>query len=373
MILNIGEKIKQKRLEKKVTQQQLADFVSVSKASVSKWESGHSYPDITLLPLIAAYFDLTIDQLMNHNTQLTSEEIQHLLNTLRKEALIDTEITYQKVIRLTKSYWTCYPLIAQMGLFLMNYHTYFKPIVQEEILYQKITELFTQVIQHSHDNELNYLCKNSLAALALLHQHPEAIFDEIGNHTPILLNPEVLIANAYLLQGQIGKAEEVLQASLYQYLALMLNTFSTYLPLLKEQPKKATLTIERIQQFIKTFNLELLHPFTTLPVYLQFVFYYLSQQQINYALDSVEKIINLIDTIPLPFSLKGDDYFDHVSQWITQQSYGASTPRDQSLILTDLKKILDLPPFSALQSNDRYLTLKNQLHQVIERKETQHE
>ncbi|MDT2688765.1 helix-turn-helix transcriptional regulator [Enterococcus gallinarum] len=31
--------------------------MSVSKASVSKWETGQSYPDITLLPLLAAFFD----------------------------------------------------------------------------------------------------------------------------------------------------------------------------------------------------------------------------------------------------------------------------------------------------------------------------
>ncbi len=40
--LNIGKCIIQERKERKITQQQLADYIGVSKASVSKWESGLS-------------------------------------------------------------------------------------------------------------------------------------------------------------------------------------------------------------------------------------------------------------------------------------------------------------------------------------------
>lgn len=61
MKLDMSKIILQKRKEKQVTQQQLADFVGVSKASVSKWENGQTYPDITLLPLLASYFDITVD------------------------------------------------------------------------------------------------------------------------------------------------------------------------------------------------------------------------------------------------------------------------------------------------------------------------
>ena len=61
MKLDMSKIILQKRKEKQVTQQQLADFVGVSKASVSKLEKWQTYPDITLLPLLASYFDITVD------------------------------------------------------------------------------------------------------------------------------------------------------------------------------------------------------------------------------------------------------------------------------------------------------------------------
>lgn len=53
MKLEIGENIYRLRKEKSLTQEQLSKLLLVSTAAVSKWESGISYPDITLLPQLA--------------------------------------------------------------------------------------------------------------------------------------------------------------------------------------------------------------------------------------------------------------------------------------------------------------------------------
>ena len=57
--LNINKCIIQKRKEKGITQEELAEYIGVSKAAVSKWESGQSYPDISLLPELAAFFNVS--------------------------------------------------------------------------------------------------------------------------------------------------------------------------------------------------------------------------------------------------------------------------------------------------------------------------
>lgn len=62
--LRCGEQLAFLRREKQVTQEQLAQAVGVTNQAVSKWESGQSYPDITLLPALAAYFDVTVDELL---------------------------------------------------------------------------------------------------------------------------------------------------------------------------------------------------------------------------------------------------------------------------------------------------------------------
>ena len=60
----IGANIYRQRKESHLTQDDLARHLGVTKASVSKWETGQSYPDVELLPRIAAYFDVTVDALM---------------------------------------------------------------------------------------------------------------------------------------------------------------------------------------------------------------------------------------------------------------------------------------------------------------------
>ena len=63
MKLNIGENIKKLRDEKQVTQEQLADHLLISSQAVSKWENNVTTPDIALIPTIAEYFDVQIDEL----------------------------------------------------------------------------------------------------------------------------------------------------------------------------------------------------------------------------------------------------------------------------------------------------------------------
>ena len=64
--LKIGEKIRAKRREHNLTQEELANMLYVSKAAVSKWENEESFPDITMLPQIAQLFHITMDELFNY-------------------------------------------------------------------------------------------------------------------------------------------------------------------------------------------------------------------------------------------------------------------------------------------------------------------
>ena len=67
--LKIGEKIRAKRRERDLTQEELANILGVSKAAVSKWENEESYPDITMLPQIAQLFHITMDELFDYTLE----------------------------------------------------------------------------------------------------------------------------------------------------------------------------------------------------------------------------------------------------------------------------------------------------------------
>ena len=62
----IGNNIKRIRQNKGVTQEQLGDSIGVSGQAVSKWENGSALPDIQVLPKLADYFGISIDELMGY-------------------------------------------------------------------------------------------------------------------------------------------------------------------------------------------------------------------------------------------------------------------------------------------------------------------
>jgi len=74
MLICLGENIRRLRTERGITQEQFGYELGVSAQAVSRWENGATYPDITMLPMIADFFDVTLDGLMGRGRELTSEE-----------------------------------------------------------------------------------------------------------------------------------------------------------------------------------------------------------------------------------------------------------------------------------------------------------
>ena len=64
MEIVIGKRMRELRLQKKNTQEQLAAHLGITIQAVLKWERGEGYPDIVLLPAIAAYYNVTVDDLL---------------------------------------------------------------------------------------------------------------------------------------------------------------------------------------------------------------------------------------------------------------------------------------------------------------------
>ncbi|CAM3025629.1 DNA-binding protein [Hathewaya histolytica] len=122
--LLIGEVIYRLRKEKGITQEQLANFIGVSTAAVSKWESGNSYPDITLLPVIATIFNVTIDMLLNFKIELSHEEVMKIYSECESIFSINN---LEKAIEVSKSYVNRHPgsyyLKSRIG-FLFNLYSW---------------------------------------------------------------------------------------------------------------------------------------------------------------------------------------------------------------------------------------------------------
>lgn len=79
MIIYLGENLKSLRKAKGVTQESFANYLGVSFQAVSKWERNDSYPDITMLPEIADFFGVTVDELLGVNRAKKESEITELI------------------------------------------------------------------------------------------------------------------------------------------------------------------------------------------------------------------------------------------------------------------------------------------------------
>lgn len=76
--MKIGEKIKFERKKRKISQQELADHLNISRQAISRWENNISLPDLDTLVLVSKYFEINLNVFVeddHNNKSITNEEI----------------------------------------------------------------------------------------------------------------------------------------------------------------------------------------------------------------------------------------------------------------------------------------------------------
>ena len=89
----IGLQIAKLRKEQEITQTALAEYLAVSPQAVSRWENGVSVPDICLLPQIAAFFNVSIDELFGVS------DYDKILFLVKKYSSDRNELNYREAMR----------------------------------------------------------------------------------------------------------------------------------------------------------------------------------------------------------------------------------------------------------------------------------
>lgn len=80
-MMYLSANLKKYRILKELTQEDVAEYLGITAQSVSKWERGESYPDITLLPALANIFETSVDLLLGMDTIRADETRRNIHKT----------------------------------------------------------------------------------------------------------------------------------------------------------------------------------------------------------------------------------------------------------------------------------------------------
>ena len=345
-----------------VTQEDIARYVGVSRAAVSKWEKGQSYPDISILPKLAAYFNVSIDDLLGYEPQMTE---QRILTTYAALAEKFSKCPYdevdQEIKMLIDEYYSCFPLLLKLAQLYVNY---FNVATDKERAVEKIQALCTRVKEFSGDYKLINEATMIEGLSYILQGAPQKVLTLLGEDAKVQLGAEQLIATAQTMLGNVEKAKEIYQVNQYQYLLGLIGNASELLMLEIDNPAYFEQIVTRAEAVIETFSIEKLNVNTALVFYLRAASGFAVQQRTDEALRYLERYVKTCLHMEYPLRLKGDDYFYLLEDWMKREiMLSSQTPRDEDSIKKSIyDSVATNPMFESLKDHATYKNLVTNLH-----------
>lgn len=227
MKLQIGQIIKSLRKEREITQEELSEILGVSCQSVSRWELGICYPDMELLPVIANYFNITVDKLIGVDEAVEQAKVKEYISLFQEAISIGDVNSCIAVAREgVAEYPNNYTLLNKLmyALFLSGDETGNIPDWKENMQKHdsEITALGERIMKYCPDQDI---CLEATARLAF--HHCEMGRKEQGRAIMETLPPQSLCRETHMwwalnddekldfTRAQILSAYQNLSAGLY--------------------------------------------------------------------------------------------------------------------------------------------------------------
>lgn len=360
-MIQINRNILQYRKQLGMTQDDLAKYLNLTKATISKWENDLSYPDIKYLPELANLFDITVDDLMGYHPYLDKNQIKHMHNDLIQKI---NKVTFDDVVleihHLYKTYTNDFNTILMLSKVLIN-HAFLSEDRMNEILETAIEYLDRVTGKCNDPNKLQHAIYLKATCFTMLQKHDQII--ELIGDRPYKLGEEILLANSYMQLGKIEEAKKVLQAEVYQQLLILITHLNMMIQYnLSEDIEKV---IDRAESIVESFNINQLHPNTALNFNLLASMYYTDKDEkksINYLKLYLDNCRSLIKD----YYLHGDDFFNLIDDWLNDTPTGIVAPIDKENIKNTMLNILfQIPQFKVLEDHQDFKNVCYQLEQLI--------
>ncbi len=121
-MIKLGEKIKSLRKQKNISQEVFANYLGVSFQAVSKWETGNTMPDITMIPAIASFFGVSTDELFDFNLFEIEKQVDEICNEAYKYRFTDGAKS-ERILRKGLQRFPGNDIILNNLLYTLDYKT----------------------------------------------------------------------------------------------------------------------------------------------------------------------------------------------------------------------------------------------------------
>lgn len=358
--LNLSNNLVRLRRERKITQEELADFIGVTKASVSKWENRQSTPDILLLPQLASFFGVTVDELIGYEAQLSREQIKRCYAELTKDfAKLPFQDAMEKTRALVRRYYSCYPFLLQICVLYLNHFMLAKKEEEQKQILQEGDTLCERILQYCADVGV---CNDAIAMKAVFRLQLGKTFEVIEMLEPIT-DPsrlseqnDMLLIQAYQAAGENEKAKSFTQIRLYSHLISLISTAIQSLALYGKEPERCEEIIRRTEGILEIYKIDTLHPNLAAQFYYQAAVVYASEKENGKALEKLEGFETCVCSLLSSerMILHGDEFFDRLEEWIDQLPLGEQAPRDMVFARQNALAALSHPVFSELNGTEKF-------------------
>ena len=370
--LNLAENLIRLRREKEVTQEEVASFIGVTKASVSKWETKQSLPDILLLPVLASYYGVTVDELLGYKPQLGKEQIQKIYHDLAAEF---AEKPFEEVMdasrKLVKKYYSCYSFLLQISILWLNHYTFAEDPKSQMGILDETVELCTHIIENCKDISICNDATVLKAIMDLQRGRPQEALDLVEDMlSPYRLASQSsgILIQAYQMVGDMDKAVSYTQISMFLHLLSLVEGATQYIAFRAQDKESCEETIRRMDGLIELFQLERLHQNIAAGYHYQVAVYQCQQEDIEGVFARLKRFVEIIcDLLDHEAALHGDGYFNRLEEWFEGLDLGKQMVRDKKLVLDNACQALENPVFSPLIEDKRLVRLKRVL---TEKRET---
>lgn len=361
--LNIGRNIGELRRKKGITQEELAAFIGVTKASVSKWENGLSMPDILLLPVLASYFDVTVDSLLGYEPQLSKEQIQAVYKSLSKAFSEEPfEEVFERSEAYVKKYYSCYRFLSQVCVLWMNHFMMAEGAKRQQEILSKIEELCSHIIDNCNNA---VICSDALvmrAGIGLQMGKPEVVIEDLEefiNPNRLLNQSDSLLIQAYTMKGDMEKADRFVQISMYVHLLTVVSDAIGFVGIHASDKELCIKTMERTDKLIEAYSLDALSQHVVAVYQYQMAAVLCNYGDTNEAVCRLDKYARLVvDMLEHTPRLHGDSYFDKLDICFEELELGSQLVRDKKLVMESAITGLENPVFAGLREMAQFKNIQ---------------